>query len=493
VSAISLSAAWRDRPLVTRAVRVILLLAILQAIVAAGAWWLTEDWLFPKGAPSDVPAAATERLADLYAAAAVRLVAASDAAALAQLVKRAAAWPEVVYVGVEDAQGRVLAHTDPARVGTIWYEVTSTKIRAAAGAAHREVAVPIVDAAQKDGPALGRIRLGYIALGGAATNGGLAGGHGSILVVTLAVAAAVPLGALIAYVTNRPAAASAEAPSQSLESLAQATWSDRERLVAEIRRLKESLAEHAPDPGRLEPAPALPAPAAPPAPAGAMQEPAILSVAQAVRTSLTNILGFSKLLLRETDGSLTESQSADVLSIQRAGVELLRLVAGLSELSRAEAGLMPVQPEPVDPRALLHELAADCGSAHSLDIKVECPPDLPMVRADRGHLVQILHTLIMQATALDGHGEVTLRPRTDASTLHITVAHPGRAIPEDAVATFFEPFAGKESSGTRVGLALARALARLNGGGVGVAQPPGEGVVFTVDIPLETDAAPRPA
>jgi signal transduction histidine kinase len=308
------------------------------------------------------------------------------------------------------------------------------------------------------------------------------------------VVAAVPLGALLAYLTDRPAAPPAEPPSQSLESLAQATWSDRERLVAEIRHLKETLAERASDPAR---APLALAPSAPVAPAAAMQEPAILSVAQAVRTSLTNILGFSKLLLREADGPLTESQSADVLSIQRAGVELLRLVAGLSELGRAEAGLMPLHPEPVDPRALLHELAADCGSAHSLDIKVECPPDLapdlPLVRADRGHLVQILHTLIMQATTLDGHGEVALRPRASASMLHITVAHPGRTIPEDAVAAFFDPFAGKESNGTRVGLALARALARLNGGGVAVAQPPDEGVVFTVDIPLETDAAPRPA
>lgn len=487
MSTITLPAAWREHPVITRAVRVILLLAILQPILAAGVWWLTEDWLFPKLGAPDARAAATERVAGLYAAAAVRLVTTPDVAALTQLVGQATTWPEVVYVGVEDARGRVLAHTDPARVGKIWSEATSTKIRATAGAAHREVAVPIVDAAQKDGPALGRVRLGYIAIGPAET-GAIPGGRSTILVIVLAVVAAVPLGALIAYLTNRPAPPPGEAPSQSLESLAQATWSDRERLVAEIRRLKDALGERGADAARLAPAlePAAPAPTADPPP-----QQAILSVAQAVRTSLTNILGFSKLLLREVDGPLTESQSGDVLNIQRAGVELLRLVSSLSELTRAEAGLMPPHPETVDPQALLHELAADCGPAHSLDMKVECPPDLPMVRADRAHLVQILDTLIMQATVLGGHGEVVLRPRPGPSTLHITVAHPGRAIPDEAVATFFDPFATKESSGARMGLALARTLARLNGGSITVEQPPDHGVVFTVEIPLETDPGPR--
>jgi signal transduction histidine kinase len=482
-----LAAAWRDRPLITRAVRMILLLAVLQAIVATGAWWLTEDWLFPKAEAPTAQAATTERLAHLYAAAAGRLVATADAGALAHLVKRAATWPEVVYVGVEDAQGRVLSHTDPARVGKIWNEATSTKIRATAGAAHREVVVPIVDAGQKAAPPLGRVRLGYIAIVEGAPNGTIPGGRSSILVLVVAVVAAIPLGALIAYVTNRPAAEPpAAAPSQSLERLAQVTWSDRERLVTEIRRLKDTLGEREVEVAPLERA--LPSgPAAAPDPS---HQQAILSIAQAVRTSLTNILGFSKLLLREADGPLTEGQTADVLNIQRAGVELLRLVTGLSDLTRAEAGLMAPRPETVDIQALLHELAGEYGSAHSLDMKVECPPELPAARADRAHLVQILHTLIMQATMLSGHGEVVLRPRSSATAVRIAVAHPGRAVPDEAVATFFDPFATKESSGARVGLALAQTLAQLNGGRITLEQPPDHGVVFTVDMPVERDAVP---
>ena len=85
------------------------------------------------------------------------------------------------------------------------------------------------------------------------------------------------------------------------------------------------------------------------------QQRAILSITHAVRTSLSNILGFSKLLLRERDGSLTETQAADVLNIQRAGSELLAFVTALSELNRAEAGPLQIQPEGVDARVLLNE------------------------------------------------------------------------------------------------------------------------------------------
>ncbi|MGH2625642.1 MAG: hypothetical protein ACRDHY_03200 [Anaerolineales bacterium] len=104
-----------------RAVKVIVLLAILQGVLAGGLWWLSDEWLSPKRVALDLhaPATVVERLADLYAAAAVRFVLTADHTALAHLVRRAATWPEVVYVGVEDARGKVLAHTDPARVGKI--------------------------------------------------------------------------------------------------------------------------------------------------------------------------------------------------------------------------------------------------------------------------------------------------------------------------------------------------------------------------------------
>ena len=460
-----------------RAVKVTVLLAMLQGILAVGLWWLSDEWPSPKVGALDphAPATGVERLADLYAAAAARFVITADHAPLAHLVKRAATWPEVVYVGVEDAQGRVLAHTDPGRIGKVWSEAISTRIRATAGAAHREVAVPVLDPGQKDGPPVGLVRFGYI------TIVPIASGRTSVVpFLVVAMVAAIPLGGLVIAFTRPPARRPGETLSQPLENML--AWADRERFVAEVKRLKVALDERDAEVARL---PKAVAPAAAANTIEPSHQRAIMSITHAVRTSLTNILGFSKLLLRELEGPLTETQTADVLNIQRAGTELLAFVTALSELNRAEAGQVTLQPEAVDAKALLHELAAECGLAHSLDMKVECPAELPIVRTDRTHLVQILHTLITQATVLSGHGEVVLRPGSNGTTVHIAVAHPGRVISDEDMATIFDPFASKETSGGRVGLTLARSLAILNGGSIAVESQPGNGVVFTLTVPME--------
>jgi signal transduction histidine kinase len=447
-----------------------------------GLWWLSDEWLSPKIGAPDPHATATvvERLADLYATAAGRLVTTADHATLAHLVKRAATWPGIVYVGIEDTRGRVLAHTDPARVGKIWSEAISTGIRATAGAAYREVAVPVMDPGQKDGPPVGRVRLGYVTIVPIAT------GRTSVVpFLVIATVAIVPLGGLLIAFAWPPTRRPDETRSLPLENLV--AWADRERFVTEVQQLKGALDERDAELTRLTKAvtPAAVAPPPPPNTSDPSHQRAIISITQAVRTSLTNILGFSKLLLRELDGPLTEAQTADVLNIQRAGTELLTFVTALSELNRTEAGQIKLQPEAVDAKALLHDLAAECGLAHSLDMKVECPAELPLVRADRTHLVQILHTLITQATALSGHGEVVLRPRANGTTVLIAVAHPGRVISDEDMVTMFDPFASKETSRGRVGLTLARSLAILNGGNIAVESQPGNGVVFTLTVPME--------
>jgi signal transduction histidine kinase len=473
LSAITTAALGLGNPVIVRAVRVTVLLVTLQAILVVGLWWLSEQWLTPK-MPTGI-----DRIADLYAAAAGRFMIAADQRALDLLVKQAAAWPEIVYVGVEDFQGTVLAHTDPARVGKTWNEAMTTRIRSTAGIPPREIAVLILNPDQKGGPPVGRVRLGYITIDdGTIVPSALAQGPVvPFLVVT--VVATIPLGWLVILLTKPSVRRPSEPPGPPLEALAQVAWATHGQSVTEVRRLTVALAERDVQVARLTKTIERAAQLNSIAPS---HQRAILSITHAVRTSLSNILGFSKLLLRELDGTLTETQTADVLNIQRAGTELLAFVTALSELNRAEAGHIQIQPEAVDAEALLNELAAEYRSAHSLDIKVECPAQFPMVRTDRTHLGQILRTLTMQATTMRGHGEIVLRPQSNGKTVSISVAYPGRIISDEDMATMF---ASKEASGGRIGLTLARSLAILNGGNIGVESQPGHGVVFTLTVPIE--------
>jgi signal transduction histidine kinase len=470
-------------PPVTRAVKVTVLLLILQAILVLGLWWLSEEWLSPK-MPTSI-----DRIADLYAAGAGRFMVGTDQKALDLLVKQGAAWPDIAYIGVEDAVGTVLAHTDATRVGRVWNEVMTTGVRSVAGVPLREIAVLILNPDQRTGPPVGRIRLGYRTIDDG-TIGMSALGQGSVVpFLVITVVATIPLGWLT-IVLARPSGRHSSAAGSPLEALAQVAWATQGESVTEVRRLKVALAdrdaqvallteavEHAARSRSVDPS----------------HHRAILSITRAVRASLSNILGFSKLLLRELDGQLTDTQTADVRNIQRAGAELLSFVTALSELSRAEAGQILIQPETMDAKTLLTELAAEYGSAHSLDIKVECPAELPMVRTDRAHLGQILHALILPASSPSGgHGEVVLSARSNGETVDIAVAHPGRVTSDDDLATMFDPYASKEPSTGRVSLTLARSLAILDGGGLAVESQSGNGLVFTLKVPTELATTARP-
>ena len=392
LSPIATALTFCTSPPVIRAARVTVLLAILQAILVVGLWWLSEEWLTPR-MPTSI-----ERIAELYAAAAGRFMVATDQRALDLLVRQGATWPDIAYISVEDALGTVLAHTDPLRVGRVRNEVITTGGRSMAGVPLFEIAVLIQNPDQKVGPPVGRIRVGYRAIENR-TIVPSAFGHGSVVpFLVITVVATIPLGWLI-IVLAKPWGRRSGESSSPLEALAREAWTAQGQSVTEVRTLKVALADRDAQVALLTEAVEYAARSRSVDPS---HQRAILSITHAVRASLSNILGFSKLLLRELDGQLTEAQTADVRNIQRAGAELLSFVTALSELNRAEAGQIPIQPEAMDARPLLVELAAEYGSAHSLDIKVECPAELPMVRTDRAHLGQILHALIMQTSSRAG-------------------------------------------------------------------------------------------
>ena len=448
-------------------------LVIVQAVIVVGLWWVSEEWLTPK-APAGI-----ERVADLYAAAAGRFMMVADQRALDLLVKQASARPEIAYVGVESVDGTVLAHTDPARVGRLWNEPMTARIRSTAGTPPREIAVVILNPDQKVGPPVGRVRLGYFTVGEGTIVPSMYGPGSVVPFLLITVFATIPLGWLAMALAKPSGPGPGAAPGPALETLAQVAWANHGQFVTEAQQLRVTLAERDAQLARL----AKPVGhAVPSAAIDPSQQRAILSITHAVRTSLSNILGFSKLLLRERDGSLTETQAADVLNIQRAGSELLAFVTALSELNRAEAGPLQIQPEGVDVRFLMNELATEYRSAHALDIKVECPAQFPLLRTDRTHLGQILRTLTMQASTMSGQGEIVLRALAIGKTASISIAYPGRTLSGEDLAAMFAP---REAGGGRIGLTLARSLAILNGGNIAVESRPDHGIVFTLTVPVE--------
>lgn len=157
-----------------RGLLIVAAVAIVNVAVAAGTWLAMSSPLAPvaapvappgpaprDAAPEMAPSLAVQRLAEFVSGAAFRALITNDYAGLHELVKRAAAWPEVTYLSVEDTQGRVVAHTDPARIG----QPGAPSGQAASprpGLQEVTVALAGPEVAGKPRALAGQVRLGYL-------------------------------------------------------------------------------------------------------------------------------------------------------------------------------------------------------------------------------------------------------------------------------------------------------------------------------------------
>jgi signal transduction histidine kinase/CheY-like chemotaxis protein len=223
-----------------------------------------------------------------------------------------------------------------------------------------------------------------------------------------------------------------------------------------------------------------------------------------LRTPMNSILGFSQLLELDAREPLTASQRESVSHILSSGRHLLSLINEVLDLSRIEAGRIALAPEAVDLRALCAECLAIVRPLAerrrvSLHDGAAAAPPLA-VTADPGRLKQILLNLLSNAIKYNRDGG-TVRVEATAAGVRaarLSVTDTGQGIPADKLPLLFEPFERLEAEdsaieGTGIGLAIARKLAEMMGGGLTVESTPGVGSCFTVELPVaEGKALPAP-
>jgi signal transduction histidine kinase len=222
---------------------------------------------------------------------------------------------------------------------------------------------------------------------------------------------------------------------------------------------------------------------------------AVACMSYAVRGSLTNVLGFSRLLLREVEGPLNETQKSGLLTIYEAGHQLLNFVNDLVDLARVDAKTLELREETIDVPTLVREVAAtgaDLLHRKPAEIAVECPATLPSIRGDRKRLKQILLTLMQQPRP---NGAIAIDARADGGSIAIRLAHPETALPPETLAGLFDPLTlldpafPVDDDGGRLRLSLARSLATLSGGALTVEGGEGAGTTFTLRLPAAQPVA----
>ncbi|HEU4594810.1 MAG TPA: ATP-binding protein [Pyrinomonadaceae bacterium] len=219
------------------------------------------------------------------------------------------------------------------------------------------------------------------------------------------------------------------------------------------------------------------------------------NVSHELRTPLTAILTFVETL---EGGAIDDPEhNRRFLSIIRRNSERMHnLINDILELSAIEAGTVEVEPAQVRLSALVNECltalaarAAECGVVlrNEVDAGVS-------VRADARRLEQMLTNLLDNAIKFSAEGgEVRVSHERAAGRDRIHVSDAGEGIAPEHVARIFERFyrvdraRSRALGGTGLGLAIVKHLARAHGGEANVRSAPGEGSVFTVELPADAE------
>lgn len=232
-----------------------------------------------------------------------------------------------------------------------------------------------------------------------------------------------------------------------------------------------------------------------------MRRDFVANISHELRTPLASI----KLLAETLSGGAVEDPPTArdfTLQIEREVDHLAQLVDELLDLSMIESGETKLAIEPLDPSAVISELAerirpvAERRSVTVHFLPRDAAPDTVRVAADPARLGQALLNLAHNAVKYSHpNGEIRLSWEAGATCVRFIVADDGIGIPEAHHGRIFERFykvdrsrarSGDEAAGGSAGLGLAivRHLAEAHDGAVGVESEDGIGSTFWIEIPL---------
>jgi PAS domain S-box-containing protein len=237
--------------------------------------------------------------------------------------------------------------------------------------------------------------------------------------------------------------------------------------------------------------------------ASAAKSEFLSSMSHELRTPLNAILGFAQLLTRDKREPLSDRHRERVEHILRGGEHLLRLINDILDLSRIEAGRVPISLEPVGVAEVLEEVRRTLepiAARQGISLEVApLPAALPMVITDRTRFAQILMNLGGNAIKYNRpDGSVRFEVASGSGRVRVTVIDTGIGVPLEQQGKLFQPFqrAGQETGpieGTGIGLVITKRLAELMHGGVGFHSVPDRGSEFWVEMPVHTAPVETPA
>lgn len=231
--------------------------------------------------------------------------------------------------------------------------------------------------------------------------------------------------------------------------------------------------------------------------ANGIKDEFLATLSHELRSPLTSILGWSKLL---ATGKLDEEESKRAIeTISRNASAQRQLIDDLLDVSRIMTGKLRLEVRPVALAPMIEAVAESvrpAADAKSINLETQLDSHLNSISGDPDRLQQIIWNLLSNAIKFTPTGgEVRVRLKGIASHVEITVSDSGQGISPELLPEVFDRFRTFDSSTTRrhgglgLGLSIVRQFVELHGGIV-VAESEGEGkgATFRVLLPVKSSS-----
>ncbi|MDE1903133.1 MAG: PAS domain S-box protein [Alphaproteobacteria bacterium] len=214
-----------------------------------------------------------------------------------------------------------------------------------------------------------------------------------------------------------------------------------------------------------------------------------------LRTPLNAILGFSEIIMNDTQRKLSEGHYRDYAKdINRSGAQLLSIINDILDFAKSDAKQLTLTEDLIDAATLIGDsvrFVTPVANKKGVTLITKVGPNMPQFRGDERRLRQVLLNLLSNAVKFTpAEREVrVLVGLNEAGGVQIDVEDTGIGIPPDQISRVMEPFYQVDGSlartqeGTGLGLPIAKSLAELHGGTLRLESAVGYGTTARLTLP----------
>lgn len=224
----------------------------------------------------------------------------------------------------------------------------------------------------------------------------------------------------------------------------------------------------------------------------------LANMSHELRTPMNAIIGYSEMLMEESEDIGQDDFIPDLKKIHSAGKHLLSLINDILDLSKIEAGRMELYLETFDIKNLIQETISTIHPLivnNNTTLEFNLADNLDMMHADLTKVRQCLFNLLSNASKFTKNGKIILDVTShmidSQQCITFKVTDTGIGMSPEQIAKLFQAFTQADASttrkygGTGLGLAITKKFCQMMGGDINVESEPDKGSTFTINLPVQ--------